>query len=229
MGDLAMGRLTERHPTRLVWWTFLVTVVAALAYASRLGGGKPPKDYLYTWGAVANGAVQYALLLGFLAPIAIGLSRDELGLRRPRSWGAAFGWSVVAAVTIVVAAAVLAPFLHPGQEQGLTPSGWDSHRAAQFGANFAIVALVAPIVEELTFRGVGFGLISPYSRAGAIVAVGLAFALAHGLVDALPIFIVFGSSLAWLRDRTGSILPGIVIHASWNAVTLLQAVHWFRA
>ena len=97
MGDLAMGRLTERHPTRLVWWTFLVTVVAALSYASRLGGGKPPKDYLYTWGAVANGAVQYALLLGFLAPIAIGLSRDELGLKRPRSWGAAFGWSVVAA------------------------------------------------------------------------------------------------------------------------------------
>jgi len=224
-----MGRLTERHPTRLVWWAFLVTVVVALCYGSRLSGGKPPKDYLYTWGAVANGAVQYALLLGFLAPIAIGLSRDELGLRRPRSWPAALGWGLVAAGTILLAMAILAPFLDPGQEQGLTPSGWDAHRGAQFGANFAIVALVAPLVEELTFRGVGFGLIAPYSRAGAIVIVGLAFAAAHGLVDALPIFLVFGCSLAWLRDRTGSILPGIVIHASWNAVTLLYAVHWFRA
>jgi membrane protease YdiL (CAAX protease family) len=224
-----MGRLTDRHPTRLAWWTFLVTVIAALAYASRLGGGKPPKDYLYTWGAVANGAVQYALLLGFLAPIALGLSRDELGLRRPRSWPAALGWSLVAAGTILLAAAVVAPFLHPGQEQGLTPSGWDGDRAAQFGANFAIVVIVAPLAEELTFRGAGFGLIAPYSREGAILGVGIAFALAHGLVDALPIFVVFGCSLAWLRDRTGSILPGIVIHASWNAITLLDAVHWFRA
>jgi len=224
-----MGRLTERHPTRLAWWTLLVTVVAALAYASRLSGGKPPKDYLYTWGAVANGAVQYALLLGFLAPIAVGLSRDQLGLRRPRSWPAALGLSLLAAGTILLATAVLAPLLHPGQEQGLTPSGWDGHRAAQFGANFAIVALVAPIAEELTFRGVGFGLIRPYTRIGAIVAVGLAFALAHGLVEALPIFVVFGTALAWLRDRTESILPGIAIHATWNALTLLQAVHWFRA
>ena len=229
MGDLAMGRLTERHPTRLVWWTFLVTVIAALSYASRLSGGKPPKNYLYTWGAVANGTVQYALLLGFLAPIAIGLSRTELGLRRPRSWPAALGWSIVAALTILIVSGALAPFLHPGQEQGLTPSGWDGHRAAQFGANFAVVAVVAPIVEELTFRGVGFGLIAPYTRVGAILGVGLAFALAHGLVDAFPIFVVFGSALAWLRDRTGSILPGIAIHASWNAITLLQAVHWFRA
>jgi membrane protease YdiL (CAAX protease family) len=224
-----MGRLTERHPTRLVWWTFLVTVLAALAYGSRLGGGKPPKDYLYTWGAVANGGIQYALLLGFLAPIAIGLSREELGLRRPRSWPAALGWALVAAGSILLATAVLAPLLHPGQEQGLTPSGWDGHRATQFFANFAIVSLVAPLVEELTFRGAGFGLIAPYSRLGAIVAVGVAFALAHGLLQALPIFVVFGCALAWLRDRTESILPGMAIHASWNALTLLQAVHWFRA
>jgi membrane protease YdiL (CAAX protease family) len=226
-----MGRLIdgERHPTRLTWWFVLVTLLAALAYASRVAGGKPPKNYLYTWGAVANGAVQYAVLLGFLAPIVIGLSRRELGLRRPRSWRAAFGWSIVAALAIVAITGIVAPFLHPGQEQGLTPSGWDANRAPQFAANFVVVALVAPIAEELTFRGAGYGLIAPYTRVGAIVAVGLAFALAHGLLDALPIFVVFGSALAWLRDRTGSIFPGLVIHACWNAITLLDAVHWFRA
>ena len=91
------------------------------------------------------------------------------------------------------------------------------------------IALVAPVAEELTFRGVGFGLIAPYGRALAIVAVGLAFGLAHGLVEALPILVFFGVALAWVRSRTGSIFPGMVVHAGWNAVALLSAVNWFHA
>jgi hypothetical protein len=230
VGDVAVGRLTaRRHPNRLVGWLVLVGVLAAIAYASRDEGGKPPKNYLYTWNAFANGIVQYALLLGFLAPIVIGLSRSELGLRRPRSWPAAFGWSVVAFVAVFIVASALAPFLHPDQEQGLTPSGWDSSRATQYAANFLVIVVVAPIVEELTFRGAGYGLIAPYSRVAAIVGAGLTFGLAHGLVDALPILVVFGVSLAWLRDRTGSIYPGIVIHSCWNAITLIEAVHWFSS
>ena len=219
----------REHPGRLACWTFLVGVVVALAYASRASGGKPPKDYLYTWSAVANGVIQYSVLLVFLAGIAIGVSTEQLGLTRPRSWGAAVGWSIAVFVSVFIVGSILNPLLHPGREQGLTPAGWDGHRAAEFAANFAVIALVAPVAEEVTFRGVGFGLIAPYTRVGAILGVGLAFALAHGLVDAFPIFVVFGSALAWLRDRTGSILPGIAIHASWNAITLLQAVHWFRA
>jgi membrane protease YdiL (CAAX protease family) len=227
-----MGRLTgafERHPTRLAWWTFLVGVIVTLSYASRSAGGKPPRDYLYTWNAVANGALQYALLLGFLAPIAIGLPRRQLGLVQPRSWPRALAWSLGALGVVLLVATLLGPLLHPDREQGLTPSGWDGHRATQFAANFVVIALVAPLVEELTFRGVGYGLIAPYGRVLAIVGVGIAFGLAHGLVEALPILVAFGTSLAVVRDRTGSIFPGIVMHACWNGATLLDAVHWFHA
>jgi CAAX protease family protein len=219
----------RRHPARLACWCILVGVVVALAYASRVSGGKPPKNYLYTWSAVANGAIQYSVLLAFLAAIAVGVSRDQLGLRRPRSWPAAAGWSLAVLVAVLVAGVLLNPLLHPGREQGLTPSGWNGDRAAQFAANFVVIALVAPIAEELTFRGVGFGLLSPYGRALAIVGVGVAFGLAHGLVEALPILVFFGTALAWLRSRTESVFPGMVVHASWNAIALLSAVHWFHA
>jgi membrane protease YdiL (CAAX protease family) len=218
----------RRYPARLACWCILVGVVVALAYASRVSGGKPPKNYLYTWSAVANGAIQYGVLLAFLAAIAYGVSREQLGLTRPRSWPAAAGWSLAAFVSVFVVGALLDPLLHPGREQGLTPPGWDGHRATQFAANFAVIALVAPVAEELTFRGVGFGLLAPYGRALAIVAVGVAFGLAHGLVEALPILVCFGIALAWLRSRTASVFPGMVVHAAWNAIALLSAVHWFH-
>jgi len=85
VGALAVGRLTEPHPVRLKFWCLLVGIVVALAYAGRATSGKPPKNYLYTWGAVANGVIEYSVLLAFLAAIAIGVSREQLGLVRPRS------------------------------------------------------------------------------------------------------------------------------------------------
>jgi membrane protease YdiL (CAAX protease family) len=217
-----------RHPGRLASWTLLVGIVIALAYAGRASGGKPPKDYLYTWVAAESGVIQYAVLLVLLALIAYSVPREQLGIRRPRSWAAAAGLSVAIFIAVFVVGALLNPVLHPGREQGLAPSGWDGHRGAQFAANFVVIALVAPVAEELTFRGVGYGLLEPYGRTLAIVAVGLAFGLAHGLVEALPILAFFGTALAWLRSRTGSVFPGMVVHGCWNGIALLSAVHWFH-
>ena len=65
-----------------------------------------------------------------------------------------------------------------------------------------VIAGLAPVVEELTYRGLGFSLLRPYGMASAIIGVGLAFGLAHGLIEALPILSLFGIGLAWLRERT---------------------------
>jgi membrane protease YdiL (CAAX protease family) len=147
-----------------------------------------------------------------------------LALRRPRAWGRALGFALLVLVAVEVLGAVLNPFLHPGREQGLTPTGFDSHRIAPFVVNFVVVALVAPVVEELTFRGAGFSLLERWGNSFAILAVGVLFGLAHGLVEALPILVVFGAGLAWLRSRTRSVYPGILLHAGFNALALAVAV-----
>src|SRR5215211_1848479 len=108
--------------------------------------------------------------------------RSVLGFRRPSSWWRALGISMLVVIALLVASAIVAPFGDPEQEQGLIPSGWDSHRIAQFTAFAIVVTLVGPIVEELMFRGVGYGLLEPFGRSRAIIIVGLAFALIHGLV-----------------------------------------------
>src|SRR5262249_59199508 len=90
-----------------------------------------------------------------------------------------------------------------------------------FAANFVLFALVAPFVEELTFRGSGQSLLRFLGRWPSIVLVGIAFGLAHGLVEALLVLVPFGIALAWLRDRTDSVVPGMAVHALFNATALV--------
>ena len=112
----------------------------------------------------------------------------------------------------------------PSHEQALTPTHWESAHAAAFGANLVLFAVVAPIVEELTFRGLGYSVLVQFGKPFAIVGVGVAFGLAHGLVEALPVLVVFGSGLAWLRSKTDSVYPGILLHATFNSASLLLSV-----
>ena len=78
--------------------------------------------------------------------------------------------------------------LEAGEEQGLVPEEWDPDRAAQFVANFVVVAAVAPIVEELTYRGLGLAVTRDrWGMWPAIAITSVAFGLAHGLLVALPV------------------------------------------
>jgi len=209
---------------RLAAWLGLIGIQILLNYASRASGGKPPKNAIYHWDLAVGGLVQYAIILGIVLAIASPAPRRLLALRRPVSWASAIGLGVVVYVVVFGFASILDPILHPGREQGLTPSGWMSSHAAAFAANFFVIAVVAPIVEELTFRGLGYSLLEDRGAWFAILTTGLLFGLAHGLVEALPILAAFGVGLAWLRSRTQSVYPGILLHAAFNAIALIAAV-----
>jgi uncharacterized protein len=127
-------------------------------------------------------------------------------------------------ILVLAVGAALDPFLDAGEEQGLTPSDWDSDKAAPFFANVVVVAGIAPVVEELTYRGLGYSLLRPYGVASALLGVGIAFGLAHGLIEALLILSLFGVGLAWLRERTDSVYPPILLHAAFNGFALAVSV-----
>ena len=217
--------MTEVPRPRLVGWAILVGALAALSYGANLAGGKPPSDVLYQWSTAAGALVQYGIILAIVLALARGIAPATLGLRRPESWARAVGWIFAALATIWVLGAILNIFLKAGEEQGLVPDGWDSSRAAPFVANFVVVAVVAPFVEELTYRGLGFAAVrDSYGAAAAIVVTALAFGLAHGLLVALPVLSIFGAILAWLRFKTESIYPTIILHGVFNSAALIFAV-----
>ena len=126
---------------------------------------------------------------------------------------------------ILAAAGLLGQVLDAGDEQGLVPDAWDGSRAVPFLANTLVVVLVAPFVEELLYRGLGMSLLFPFvGPLFSIAITGLAFGLAHGLVLGLPVLTIFGITLGWLRWKTDSVYPGMVVHGIFNGAALLAAV-----
>jgi membrane protease YdiL (CAAX protease family) len=200
-----------------------VGVLASINYANRFVSGKPPKDVLYQWSTAIGAAVLFGVILGIVLTLAQG-NLDLLAVRRPISWPRAALQMLGVLVAIYVISAAVSPLLHPGREQGLTPDRWDSSRAAPFFANAVVVCVLAPITEELTFRGLGFSLLRPLGAAAAVLLTALAFGLAHGLVDALPVLFAFGVGLAYIRLRQDSVVPGMVLHGLFNAIALAVAV-----
>jgi membrane protease YdiL (CAAX protease family) len=214
-----------RHPGRLAAWLVFVGALTALSYGSRLSDIETPDDVAYRYSSSVAALVQYGFMLVILLLIARGLPlRDVFAWYRPASWKRALGLSALALLVIWLAAAALSPFLDASGEQGLVPKEWDPSRAGAFAAFFVTVTLLAPTVEELTYRGLGFSLLAPYGTWVAILATGVLFGAAHGLILGLPVLVVFGVAIGWLRHRTASIFPPILLHAVFNGTALIVAV-----
>ncbi len=226
------GVPTEATPPsriRLAWWCVLVAAIASLNYISRFTSSsstKSTRDEVYSWSGFAGGIIFYALWLVLLLAIAVDRA-DLLALRRPRSWRRAGGFAL-AAIGVIYAASAIVSVLplpqSPSKEQGLTPTGWEPKHAAAFAANVVLFAVVAPFVEELMFRGVGQSLLRFLGRWPSIVLVGVLFGVTHGLLEALLVLVPFGIALAYVRDRTDSVYPGMVVHAVFNGAALALSV-----
>jgi membrane protease YdiL (CAAX protease family) len=222
-----MGGMSDRGSlaAKRVLWLLLVALLAAVAYAGRAQGGDPPEDALYLYSTAISGIVLYGILLGITLALGRGLPKREFfALRRPASWPRAVGLAFAGYVAILIGAGVLLQVLGAGDEQGLTPEGWDSSRAGAYAANFLAVALVGPIVEELLYRGAGVSLFAALGALPAVAITSLAFGLAHGLVLALAALVFFGIVTALLRLRTDSIYPCMLVHCAFNATSLVVAV-----
>jgi membrane protease YdiL (CAAX protease family) len=210
---------------RLIGWSLFVITLSALQFVERFWGKQPPKDVAYSYATSASAVIFYLILLGVAMLLTYGLDRKRfLGVRRPSSWWRAARISALIVLAVMLVSAAVAAFANARQEQGLVPTYWDSHRVAQFAAFAAVVVLLGPIVEEMMFRGIGYGLLEPYGRGVAVLVVGLAFGLIHGLVAGFPIIATFGIGLTYLRAKTGSIYPCILLHAAFNAAGLALGV-----
>lgn len=224
-------QFSARHPARLAAWLVFVVSFMLLGYAGRAGGAETPDDLAYRYESSVAAAVQYGIMLGILLLIARGLPRRELfALRRPASWPRAIGLSVLALAAIYGVALVYTGVLglfgdwDATEEQGLVPDEWDSSRAGAFVAFFLAVTILAPVVEELTYRGMGVSLLLPYGTVLAVLATGALFGGAHGLLIGLPVLTAFGIVNAWLRLRTDSIYPPMLVHGTFNGVAMIASV-----
>ena len=90
----------------------------------------------------------------------------------------------------------------------------------------ALYSLVPAVFEEIAFRGVIFDRLRRVlgEREGWLVQAAF-FSVLHLSPVIFPTHFAMGLIFGWLRMRTGSLIPGIVLHAAWNAAVILLELH----
>jgi membrane protease YdiL (CAAX protease family) len=200
-------------------WLALTAIFAGLSFWAASRAPDRGEDTIYSYDVLASASVAYGLLLAVVYALTSGLPRRELlALRQPHSWPRALGLSLASVIAILIGAAVLLRLTNAGDEQNLAPEDWDGSRAGPYAASFIAIVFIGPFVEELLYRGAGIGFLAPHGRLVAISVTALMFGLGHGLLLSLGAFIWFGIVTAWLRLRTDSLYPSLIVHSVFNGI-----------
>ena len=94
---------------------------------------------------------------------------------------------------------------------------------------YFVVALLAPVVEEIVFRGAVLRTLlgwQPRRRWLMLALSALLFAVAHLNPAQMPHAFVIGLLLGWMYDRTNSIVPGIAYHWANNTAAYLLFIFY---
>ena len=211
---------------RLTGWLLVAIPLIVLGFVSYASSSSTSSsdNALFSWSFAASNAV----LLAIWIAISLGISngRPELrALRRPRiGWAKMTGLASLAIIGTMVAGLIVnALGGHPGREQKILTGHWQSGKLAPFIASVLVLTVLTPLGEELFVRGLGFSLFSAFGRVAALVVPALAWALMHGLPAAIFPLFVFGIGLGYLRDRSDSAIPGMVVHGLYNGLAIALA------
>jgi membrane protease YdiL (CAAX protease family) len=231
--DLAL----ERQLARPGFWMAALLVVIVLGIQTILGVAAAIAD------AVCEQALhlpspqleRQPLALGFInivacgAAVAFGLYLNRLHFRRAFPIGRITASQLLGVAVCVLGACVLLSDADNVLRVMLPPPQWLQEvfedlfvSKDRLLSRVFLLVIVAPVTEELLFRGIILrGLLSRYRPAAAVTLTALLFAVLHmnpwQSLSALFLGILFG----WFYWRTGSVALCVLAHAIANGLSIL--------
>lgn len=237
----------DDEPARWTWLDLLRAMAFALAVvavcAVIVGGGyaalrfaglsqhlSPLRPYGLGIIAVLLGMLLYgAALLGVLR---YSIHKYEL------PWSALYmqyaGWSRYLAMLglyvpvqlgaglIIALQARIAGHALDNPQHGMVTQAEHQHWSNYVGV-FLAAAVIAPIVEEVVFRGFFYRLLRKRLPTWAAVPISAAvFAVGHGIPVLIPVLFYLGVVFALVVERTRSLHCSIILHSLQNSVALLM-------
>jgi len=157
-----------------------------------------------------------------------GQAWAKLGLRRFPIWVVILMPPL--ALFLQVVTGIISTILSPLLGHMKNPQGCDISQAFGSVPFLAVIsiAVIAPVVEEIAFRGFIYGgLRNKWGVTVSVLVSSFVFALAHsfsvgGSILLLgPSLFVAGVALALVYERSRSLVPGIVLHASFNLIAVI--------
>lgn len=210
----------------LLAFAILLATAATLPFAEDINAILLGEGQLTLAGAIVIiTSTQVALLVltwvFVLRPRAVAFAMPLLGSARLRALRVGVGWGIVAWIG---ASAVTYAMVLLLERLGLQPDVQAAERAIGFLEPWLVVVavvIVAPIAEEVFFRGVAFNAwLRERGRRFAYIGSAALFAAIHvSLVSLLPIFLL-GLAFAWVYRRTRSLVAPIAMHATFNGISV---------
>ena len=145
-----------------------------------------------------------------------------------RPWFTLF-WSVIAALGAIIPSAYmqeLMPEWPDAIQRMIEQSAQQMMGIMNTPGGYAVICLLAPIGEELVFRGAVLHKLlewKPERRWLMITFSAVLFAVAHMNPAQIIHPLLIGLLLGWMYERTGSIIPGVAYHWTNNTAAFLLA------
>lgn len=175
--------------------------------------------------AVVYGATILAILLVPYYVKKTKISRAELGLKGLPTWTdillspAGFIVYMIIAMIFMLITTVAMPWVDTNQAQDIGIARDSLIGFSDYLFAFITLVVVAPIVEEVMFRGFLYGKIRKHT--GAVIAtiiVSVVFGAMHGQWNAAINICAMSIVMCFLREVTGTIYSGILLHMIKNGI-----------
>ncbi len=199
-------------------WLVLASMLLEWLAAPMLAdvGGLGPDESAALARLMANAAL-FSGLAAFT-----GLNYRTLFHAGQASAGAVLGLTLLPVLALVPGLVVMETALL-GWVEALVPlSAWEQQAfeamSADTPGSLLMTCLLAPVLEEMLFRGVILrGFLQRYPRGIAIVHSAGVFGLAHMNLYQFVVGLTIGLVTGWLYERTRSLWPCITLHAAYNS------------
>ena len=228
----------KREPFTAAFWVlcapFLIPVIGSVvvalvwpAYFDVIGDSGASREAIgQVWFSLVLIQFAYFTILSVWSE-RVGAGAFAGAMRASQNWIIA---AILLGPVILLAPNLIASSLAGGEE------GWQYTRdintalfePANWGPSYLVYALLmAPLIEEVTYRGVAMGalLTRGVPPVMTMVLSSAAFTFAHlqYSVPALLVVFVAAMGFAWLRIRSGTIIVPILAHISANALITFLA------
>jgi uncharacterized protein len=188
--------------------------------------------------------ITYSLIYGFILFIVLRIFREAsvrdffraIGVRL-KSIGEVIKMSFLglasyfAAIPAIVIATLIYSAIFRHEAQSVNPV-FEYIRTAGNLLNivllFLVVGIIAPIFEEILFRGIMYTSLRRYLPAlSSTIIISFIFAFIHFDLGVLFQLFLLGTILTVVYERSGSLIPSIVLHCLWNSVVFIVSVIMF--
>ena len=143
----------------------------------------------------------------------------QLGFRRGVPLLSAVGLAFIAMLAFFIFAVSYQAIFRPENPQDIVQDLGADQSTGLLIAGALLVIVVAPLAEELFFRGFIYRVLRLRMAFWlAALANGLLFGSVHGELVILPVLAFLGFVLCWAYERSGTLLVPIALHALNNAI-----------